>query len=64
MNFDDFIRAFNQAKSTIIMADNHVGSMARIISGRLRKANVPTHILCELKKELEKFNMHTKTWRD
>lgn len=63
MNWDDFRNAFNQAKQTINMADSHIQSMASMIAGRLRKSNVSSVYLCELKKELEDFNMHTKTWR-
>lgn len=64
MDWDDFNSAFNQARNTINVADRHVTDMARIIAGRLKKSNVPSHVLIELKKELESFNMHTKTWRE
>ncbi len=63
MNWDEFRTAFNQAKNTINVADGHVGDMAKMVAGRLRKSNVSSYTLIELKKELEGFNMHTKTWK-
>lgn len=64
MNWDDFRAAFNDAKRTIGAADKHVGDMAWMIAGRLRQSRVSYNVLCELKRELARYNMHTKSWSE
>lgn len=63
MQWEEFRKAFNGAKSTIQTADSHVADMAGMIRGRLRSSGVPGYILRDLKKELENYNMHTKEWK-
>lgn len=62
IDFEDFNQAYQDARTTIRVADAHVGKMAQMIAGRLRKGDVSVTTLCELKKELADFNMHTKQW--
>lgn len=64
MNFDEMNAAVNQARSTISLADEFVGRMARLILGRLRRANVAPHVLNELKRELQSWDMHRKCWKE
>lgn len=64
MNWEQLQTAYSQAQSTINLSDRIVGDMARMIVGRLRRSNVGTYTLIALKKELNKFNMHTKEWMD
>ena len=62
--FDQMREAVTEAQTTFRACDAYTGSMAKMISGRLKKARVPDHILCDLKKELKNFNMHTGCWKD
>jgi len=64
MDFDDMERAITEANATLRKADFIAGQMLNMVKGRLRKANVYAETLCEIKRELKKFNMHTKTWED
>lgn len=64
ISFGQMVQAVEQAHTTIRRADMVAGQMARILKGRLRTANIPQHVLCELKKELKNYNMHTGTWRE
>ena len=63
ISFDAMVQAVEQAHTTIRRADMVAGKMARILKGRLRTADIPNHVLCELKKELKDFNMHTGEWK-
>lgn len=61
--WDDMNAAINDARSKISAADGVVSSMARMIAGRLRKAEVSRSVLTALKKELADYNMHTGKWK-
>lgn len=63
MDWDDFSKAFNQARQTIRIADRHVNDMAHMIAGRLRGSDVSISALTQLKKELKDFNIHTGKWK-
>lgn len=63
MDWNTFNQAFRDAERTIGIADDHVASMARIVRGRLRKG-VSAQTLTDLKRELSKWNMHTKEWME
>lgn len=63
MNWLDFETAFNEARQTINIADRNVSSMARMVAGRLKRSGVSHSVLCELKKELQDYNMHTGAWK-
>lgn len=63
MRFDEMKEAVRDARATINRADMHVSSMASMCAGRLRRAGVSHHTLCELKKELANYNMHTGSWK-
>lgn len=63
ISFNQMAEAVEQAHSTIRRADMVAGQMARILKGRLRTASIPHHVLCDLKKELKDYNMHTGEWK-
>lgn len=63
ITFDQMVQSVEQAHTTIRRADMVAGQMARILKGRLRTANIPRHVLCDLKKELKDYNMHTGEWK-
>lgn len=64
MDLNEMERAVNEANATLRKADILAGKMLNIVCGRIRKASVSDWTLCEIKRELKKFNMHTKTWED
>jgi len=64
VTFDDIYEAVSDAKITIERADNVIDKIARLISGRLRSAQVSASALKKLKRELRNFNIHTGTWKD
>lgn len=55
--------AIDEARATFNRADAASTDMARILIGRLNKVE-SAWVLRKLKKELQKFNMHTGTWKD
>ncbi|AEP08927.1 hypothetical protein [Micavibrio aeruginosavorus] len=62
--WDTFKAAFDEATRTIRIADNHVNDMAGMVRGRLRACSVSHSTLCELKRELADYNMHTGKWKE
>jgi hypothetical protein len=64
ITFSEMKAAIEEAKAIQRRSDMVAGDMARFISGRLKISDVPHYILCELKRELERYNMHTGTWKD
>lgn len=64
ISYQDIHRARNIAKRQIELADEAVGHACGLSAGRLRASGVSEWVLCELKKELKNFNMHTGTWRE
>lgn len=64
MNYDQMSAAVESAEQTLRLADIATGKLACIIRGRLRTARVDHSILCDLKKELQRYDMRTGTWRD
>lgn len=64
MDLGTMEEAVNDANSTIKNADYMTGRMARILAGRLRAGRVNHYVLVKLKRELAKYNMNTKTWKD
>lgn len=63
MKIDDMHEAVTEARATIHRVDTVVGSMANMCAGRLRRAGVRHYTLCQLKKELANYNMHTGSWK-
>lgn len=63
ISYDQMVQAVEQAHTTIRRADMVAGQMARILRGRLRTADIPLHVLRDLKKELKDFSMHTGEWK-
>ena len=52
----------NEARQTIINADELANSIADILPGRLK--HVSSYTLKQLKMELKNFNAHTCEWKD
>lgn len=63
MTFDEMNAAVEDAERTIRLLDMRVNKMARMIAGRLQSADVPSTVLCKLKKELQNYNMTTGEWK-
>lgn len=63
MHIDDMLKAVIDARRVQRQADQQVGDMLRICHGRLRNANVPAHVLADMKRELRDFNAHTGSWK-
>lgn len=61
MNWQEMNEAYLEAMRTMEKADNYADSMARMLTGRLRK--VSTYNLDRLKKELRDYNIHTGAWK-
>lgn len=54
--------ALRDANATLYAADCVASTIARMLVGRLRRADCAT--LAKLKRELRDFNMHTGTWKN
>lgn len=63
MTTEEMQKAINEARRTFRAADDCSAQIAEILAGRLKTGNVRHHVLCQLKKELDRYNMHTRTWR-
>lgn len=63
MTLSDVEQAVEEARRTIARADTAASQMARLVAGRLRKSGVSHQVLCELKRELADYNMHTRRWK-
>lgn len=63
MNFDEMAAAVADAERTIRLLDHRVNQMAKLVAGRLQSADVPQSVLCNLKKELQNYNMTTGEWK-
>lgn len=61
MNWSEADKAIQDARRTMSNADRVANQMASILIGRLRHVSV--YRLQELKRELQDFNAHTKTWK-
>ena len=61
MNFEDMIKAEQDAKNTLRLADNLVSKLGSLMINRLRK--VDGYTLAKLKKELDNFDSRTKSWK-
>lgn len=64
MSFSQMEEALADARRTIQAGDRMTAQMANLVAGRLRKGNVSHSTLCELKRELAKYNMHTGRWTE
>ena len=64
MTFNEMEEALREAQRVQSTADRHVNTMVRLISGRLQTGHVSGYTLCKLKRELSKFNAHTKQWKN
>jgi hypothetical protein len=61
--FDDAREAMLQAKRLQTITNEHAKTMAFMLSNRLQSADVAHNHLVALKKELERYNMHTRSWK-
>lgn len=64
LSFSQMEEALADARRTIQASDRMTAQMASLVAGRLRKGNVSHSTLCELKRELAKYNMHTGRWSE
>jgi arabinogalactan endo-1,4-beta-galactosidase len=64
MRFDEVTAAIEDATRTVNQADRIVKDLAHLCAGRLRKANVSSWVLQDLKRELANYNIHTSSWKD
>ena len=62
MQYEIMDAAIREAMGTMRQADARADDFARILEGRLRK--VSPYTLARLKKELSRFNAHTKEWKN
>jgi hypothetical protein len=60
--FDQMRAAVSEAESTLRAVDKCSNDMAKLLVGRLRKADSWT--LAHLKRELKDFNVHTRKWKN
>jgi hypothetical protein len=63
VNFADLANAVEDAKRDVDIGDCAVRQIARLAANRLRIAEVPPHILAQLKRELRDFDMTTGKWK-
>ena len=61
MNIDDMRKAVQEAKGTLSNTDRMADSLGEMLVGRLRYVSDWT--LRKLKRELRRYNPHTKTWK-
>lgn len=61
MYWDDFQKAFNEAKHTLEQADSLADRMLGVLAGRLRRCG--GYRLAKLKAELRDFDSRTRKWK-
>jgi hypothetical protein len=61
MNFDEMAEAVEEAEHTMRLLDKMANKLAKMLIGRLRHVN--SHVLVDIKAELQGFNAHTKRWK-
>jgi hypothetical protein len=61
--FDDVREALLRADDAQRSVDMEARKMAALIKNRLQATEISHAVLCALKKELERYNMHTKSWK-
>lgn len=64
MNYYDVDQARREAENTLRQADRAIREAADLIRHRLRSSSVRDPVLCDLKRELQQYNMHTGKWSD
>ena len=63
MTFTEALQAAEDAKQTQGAADVMLRNTAALLRGRLEVAGVSDQVLCDLKRELANYNMHTCQWK-
>lgn len=61
--FDELTLAVREAKNTIDEGDSVVRRLSDMVCGRLKIARIDHDTLCELKRELQNYNMRTGEWK-
>jgi hypothetical protein len=61
MKWDEMKKALDEAEQTIKIAELQINRMSRFIIGRMKK--IDSWYLCEMKRELRNYNMHTGEWK-
>jgi hypothetical protein len=61
--FDDIRSAIVSADDAQRAVDMEARKMAALIKNRLQATEIPHGVLCALKKEIERYNMHTRSWK-
>lgn len=64
MNFDEAMRAAEDAKRTQRCADAMLRRTAQLLRGRLQVADIDGQTLRHLKRELARYNMQTGEWKE
>ncbi len=69
MNFDDMLKAVNDANKTKRLFDGRCEDLARLLSGNLRNVSRNNsysqhNLLCALKAELSQYNAKTRQWKN
>ncbi len=62
MNWGDARQAVQDGRDTVAKGDFVVRELADLAAGRLCLAKVDESTLCQLKRELQGFNMQTRRW--
>ena len=64
MELDEVLQTISRAKETLRIADIVARRAADLATNRLQASGTSHYILCALKRELQRYNMHTQTWSD
>lgn len=63
MSYSEALEARRDADETVRNTDRMLRQTAALLSGRLKSSKVSWSVLCDLKRELSNYNMHTGEWR-
>lgn len=63
LSYQEAFQAAEDAERTLNNANILLRKTARMLAGRLRSSGVSHVVLCELKKELSKYNSRTGEWK-
>ncbi len=63
MEWSEMHKALKEAKDTLELSDLFIQQMADLVVGRMESGHIGGWTLCEMKRKLQKFNMHTYKWK-
>jgi len=63
MTFNEMQTAIRDAKQTLRNGDEAARQLAHLLAGRLQVSGVDHGVLCKLKRELARYDMHRRTWK-